>query len=121
MFLGNLSLISKLETEDGGVSEEEVKEFSAGEATQKQEEPEEEDSEDLVSASLMLQTSPGWKTRQTNNVTFFDGNNLNSCKLDGFAFQSAFSLTLVWFYELLSSSGSVDKKKPFHNSIFDGK
>ena len=44
-------MISKLESEESGVSEEEAREFSAGEATQKEEEPEEEeDSEDLVSA-----------------------------------------------------------------------
>ena len=45
----NQSLISKLETEESGVSEEEAQDFSSGEATQREEELEEdEDSDDLV-------------------------------------------------------------------------
>ena len=50
--LAGLSLISKMESEDSGISEAEAKEFSSGEATQKEESEEEEDSDDLVSSKF---------------------------------------------------------------------
>ena len=41
-----------MESEDSGISEAEAKEFSSGEATQKEESEEEEDSDDLVSSTF---------------------------------------------------------------------
>ena len=41
-----------MESEDSAISEAESKEFSSGEATQKEESEEEEDSDDLVSSKF---------------------------------------------------------------------
>ena len=41
-----------MESEDSGITEAEAKEFSSGEATQKEESEEEEDSDDLVSSKF---------------------------------------------------------------------
>ena len=70
--VGGQSLISKLESEESKISEAEAKEFSSGEATQADEEPEEEeDSEDLVSIFVNINISGKFCRFCSTSVTSF--------------------------------------------------